>query len=395
MLVFKVKDFFKFLSALLISKLLKLFGGDSDIWIVTERPFEAKDNGFHFFKYMREHHADRKVYYAIEKNAKHLNRIAPLGNIIYFNSFKHYLYACSATKLIGAFNPVGIPDSISFYKFANLITGKKVFLQHGLTKEQVKSLTYAQTNFDLFCCGAEPEYNFVRGSFGYPKGIVKYLGLCRYDNLDSHTKKKQILLMPTWRQFLPSQTFQNPVKDIAEIEQEFLQSDYYKHYNSLLSNDVIITFLEGHGYTLIFYLHHELQRFTPLFKGHHKNIIMADDSNYDVQVLLKESEILLTDYSSVAFDFAYMEKPLIYYQFDEMQYYNSHYARGFFNYDTMGFGVVVHNQTHLVEILLQHFDKNENHFYNNAKYIRRVREFFTYRDTDNCERTYHAINDIK
>lgn len=41
---------------------------------------------------------------------------------------------------------------------------------------------------------------------------------------------------------------------------------------------------------------------------------------YDVQQLLKESLLLITDYSSVFFDMMYMNKPVIFYQFDENQY---------------------------------------------------------------------------
>jgi CDP-glycerol glycerophosphotransferase len=391
----KIIDFLKFVSALFLASIIRLLEIDYDIWIVTERPNECKDNGYHFFKYMRENHPRKKVYYAIEKNSIHSEKINSLGNIICYNSFKHYLFSLLATRLIGAFFPVGIPDSISFYKFNRLIRAKKVFLQHGITKEKVKSLFYNTTQVNLFSCGALPEYNFVSNCFGYPKGLVKYLGFCRYDNLAVFETQKQILIMPTWRQSLPSQTFSKKMSFQTSVyEKQFLKSDYYKHYSRLISNQNLHEFLEHHGYKLVFYLHHELQQFVSLFKNNHKNIVLANNKQYDVQQLLKESEFLITDYSSIAFDFAYMNKPLVYFQFDEEAYYKSHYTKGYFEYETMGFGPKVKDSDKLIASIFYSFDTESNMFVNQEKYSQRSHDFFKIKDRSNCKRTYEAIVDL-
>lgn len=392
----KTSDLLKFISALILSKLIKMLGKGKDIWIITERRDECKDNGYHLFKYIREHYPQKKVYYAIEKNSSQLDKINFLGNIIYYNSFKHYLFSLLASRLIGAFFPIGIPDSISFYKFNKIITGKKVFLQHGIIKEKIESLLYKNTQLDLFACGAEPEYEFVRDYFGYPNEIVKYLGLCRYDNLLQFETKKQILLMPTWRQYLPSQSFtkKNTTEEIEALKRQFLHSDYYKYYSELLMSHKLHVFLNQMGYVLVFYLHHELQPYLLLFKNKCKNIIVASDSEYDVQQLLKESEFLITDYSSIAFDFAYMNKPIIYYQFDEEEYYQSHYSKGYFDYRTMGFGAVVENQDDLVDKLFKSYNYQKNKFCSTNKYIYRSSTFFKIKDTFNCKRTADAITNL-
>lgn len=46
--------------------------------------------------------------------------------------------------------------------------------------------------------------------------------------------------------------------------------------------------------------------------------------------MLKESRLIIADYSSVAFDFAYMNKPLLYFQFDEEEYRTKHYKNDIF-----------------------------------------------------------------
>ena len=71
-----------------MSPILKLLNKKyRDIWIIGERKSEAKDNGYHVFKYIRENHPDDEVYYVIDKNSNDLEKIKGLGNIIYYDSF--------------------------------------------------------------------------------------------------------------------------------------------------------------------------------------------------------------------------------------------------------------------------------------------------------------------
>ncbi|MDT9414117.1 CDP-glycerol glycerophosphotransferase family protein [Escherichia coli] len=45
-------------------------------------------------------------------------------------------------------------------------------------------------------------------------------------------------------------------------------------------------------------------------------IKIGDLSTGSIQTAFKDADLLITDYSSVAFDIAYMKKPIIYFQFD-------------------------------------------------------------------------------
>ena len=42
-----------------------------DIWIVSERKDQARDNGYCFFEYLTKKHPERKVYYLIDYNNFH------------------------------------------------------------------------------------------------------------------------------------------------------------------------------------------------------------------------------------------------------------------------------------------------------------------------------------
>ena len=102
------------------------------------------------------------------------------------------------------------------------------------------------------------------------------------------------------------------------------------------------------------------------------------------QELFNNSSVLITDYSSVFFDFAYLKKPVIYYHPTD----NYHYVESYFDYETMGFGDVIDNQDDL-------FIKLDEYLSNGCqmedKYKKRVDDFFVYRDKNNCKRVYDWI----
>jgi len=93
--------------------------------------------------------------------------------------------------------------------------------------------------------------------------------------------------------------------------------------------------------------------------------------------------LLITDYSSTAFDFSYLKKPVIYYWFTDYFLGGS-----YFNYETMGFGNVVSNQDNLVKAAIAYM---KNDCVMEDVYIRRVDSFFEFFDTDNTRRLYEEI----
>ena len=110
------------------------------------------------------------------------------------------------------------------------------------------SLHSSNTYIKLFFTGAEPEYNYISNVFGYTRGVVRYTGLARHDNLHNANLKQQILFMPTWRRNL-------------RYDEEFLESKYFKDWQSIISNEELLRKLEQTNTELIFYVHYEMQKF--------------------------------------------------------------------------------------------------------------------------------------
>ena len=246
----------------------------------------------------------------------------------------------------------------------------------------VKYLYYKKTRFELFICGAKPEYEYIKKNFGYPKQNICYLGFPRFDNLyNRRINKKQIAIFPTWRSWL---------KDLKSVE-EFKKTDYYKKYQSLLNNDDLIKYLEKRGITLYFYLHKNVDRFSKAFDSKCNNIKIISSNMSIILNLIAESAMIVTDYSSISIDCAYMKKPLIYYQFDKKKFRLSHLEEGYFSYEKMGFGPVVLNENELVRKLINYCDSG---FKMESKYLQNVDNFFTIRDNKNCERIYNKIKTL-
>ena len=127
-----------------------------------------------------------------------------------------------------------------------------------------------------------------------------------------------------------------------------------------------------------------------MFTAESDRIKIAAFKDYDVQTLLIESKLLVTDYSSVFFDFGYMDKPVIYYQFDKDRYIKEHYdfTQGYFSYEDNGFGDVVYGEDELYASIERVVNED---LMLDAKYKDRVDTFFPLKDQHNCDRIYQRI----
>lgn len=372
---------FKAIPAYLLSRVLRNKKNYNDIWLIGERPKEARDNGYHLFKYIKENQKGNRAYYLIDKNSDDFKKIKKYNDIIQFGSFKHYIYYFLATKQINTHGSgYGCMPDMWACRLLECIfkrKSKNVFLQHGVTKDFMPTLTKQKAKIDMFVCGAKPEYEFIKNTFGYDKSEVKYLGFARFDNLHNFKAKKQILYMPTWRTWLADMS-----------RDEFKSTKYYENIQSFINNNKLKDILEKYNLKLIVCLHPITQKYCDLLNTTSNNILVASTQKYDIQDLLKESSLCITDYSSVAFDFAYMEKPVLYYQFDYNEYRSRHFQEGYFSYINDGFGTVVEKENELISEI----EKNiKNDFIINNEMKKRISKFFILKDDKNCKRIYDEI----
>ena len=115
--------------------------------------------------------------------------------------------------------------------------------------------------------------------------------------------------------------------------------------------------------------------------------LLLKDKTSSYQDLFNNSSLLITDYSSVSFDFAYNKKPVIYYQYAD----DYHFQETFFDYETMGFGEVISEEDELIDIINQYLVNNCEM---GSEYKKRVDKFFKFKDKNNCKRIYNAIKEL-
>ena len=386
--IYDILSFFIFIFLFIPSFFYKLYLKikNKKLYLICEDPNEACDNGYHLFKYIRTNFPKDNVFYVINKNSSDYNKIKSYGNIVQYRSLKHWIFYLAADRNIST-HKYGNPDAPLFY-LLHVILGlynNRIFLQHGITMNDSTWLYYKNTKFFRIICGAKMEYEYMKKNFGYSEEKIKYLGFPRFDNLNRNSiNKKQIVIMPTWRNWLGRNTNKFCKSD------NFINTEYYKRYNDLLNNKKLIKFIEDEEITLYFFPHRNMQKFIDKFKVNSNNIKLLTSKNMDIQKVLIESALMVTDYSSVSMDFAYMKKPVLYYQFDIKEYREKQLQEGYFSYSKNGFGPVIEDEKSLVDFIIENYNNN---FEIESKYLKRISEFFELNDANNCKRVYNMIKE--
>ncbi|MCR5468027.1 MAG: CDP-glycerol glycerophosphotransferase family protein [Lachnospiraceae bacterium] len=396
------------------------------LWLVCEHKNEAADNGYWFFRYLREVHPEVDSVYAINSRCRDYKKVKNLGPTISFGTFKHWIYYLAAEVNISS-QKGGKPNAAVCYflEVYGILKNKRVFLQHGITKDNVKFLHYKNAKFAMIVTNTEREHEYMKANFGYKNDELQMTGMPRFDNLYRNIKQatkniRKILIMPTWRSWINP-----PSNGKAEIaEKDIKKSTYYKAWNGLINDKTFIKLIEDNDLQVVFYQHREMQKFEGLFASDNPRITVVDPKKTEVQQLLIDSDFMITDYSSVAMDFAYMDKPLCYFQFDYEEFRSKHYEEGYFSYVNDGFGPVCRTKEEVINTLTDFVVKNQDKpvtVMENAtkeaventteetvtqeksaasvkdkyaEYARRREEFFTLKDDKNCERTFEAIKSI-
>lgn len=354
----------------------KLVNRKRNIWLVGERSYKAQDTGYHFFKYMREKHPEKEIYYVIEADSPEKGNVDPLGNVVEFGSKEHIFLSIISKKVISSHHPDYLYP-IRTKQFKKKIHAKKVFLQHGVmgTKNMIANYGKTTSDFetDLFLVSSKYEKEMIVNDFDYDAQEVVITGLSRFDALFQNDvqKKKQIVVIPTWRDWLGT-------------ADRFYGSEYFERYTSLIHNERFLDLAKENNVEIVLCLHPNMQQFTRFFE--HPAINIVKQGEIDVQQLIKESALMITDYSSVAFDFSFLGKPIIYYQFDRNRFIGKRPSHLVLDQDLPG--DIVQDEDGLIDNVEKYMNNN---FQMEEAYKVRSRKFLTYKDTKSNERIYQAI----
>lgn len=365
-----------------------------NIWLIGDKKTEARDNGYHFFKYLRAEHPEINAYFTIRPGSADEEKAKKIGPVIAYDSFKHCIYYAAAKVRACSQNHGARPyedlPGIRRIRLFMRKDQKHINLKHGISKDFLPgSFDFRKVGFDLYIAGAKPEYDAIKSQFNYPDRNIALTGFCRFDALYSlPAPEKVILIMPTFRTWL--RTSDSSKAEASEKEmKKFLESRYYAAYKSLLTDESLLEKAKSRGYKILFYLHYTFQPYVKAFEPFAGDVVtICDRKQYDVQLLLTSTSMLITDYSSVFFDYGYMMKPMVFYQFDLDEYRDKHYKEGYFSYERDAFGPLVKSNEEVVNYMMHIMDQEMRM---DEEYRRRAERFFIPRDNHNCQRVYEAI----
>lgn len=362
-------------------------------WLIGSMSGKAHtDNSAALHKYIIQNCPNINVYWVINRDSPDVDKARQIGPVLYREDLWTYVYGLLAQVHIISHGLADVPTCGSSLS-SNAV---KVRLGHGLTALKrtkgslLRSVAAKNRVFNLVPVSSELEKQH-KHNWGIDREKIVVTGLPRFDVLlgkrklcqcreGSGTPAARILYMPTWRDWLP------------RGRGEFVETDFYRQVGNFLLHPGLNEFLARHQVVLDVHFH--------IITRHHFDAIGQEIARMshvktlppeeDLQDAIVRSRLLITDYSSVAWDFLYLDKPVLFYQFD-VDKFNK--ARGAYIDLQDLFGPIARDADRAVELTRHFVERDFDCADYRAKMERWQRQAFQYRDDANCERVVRAIFD--
>ena len=380
---FRVKE----LTAFAAYYLLKPYWDSRHIQLVYEKfCMMAQDNGYYFFKYCMDHEEEKRqnnhIYYVITKDAPDRKKLdAYQSHLVDFMSIRHMIYMIAAELLVSTDTRNHLYAMRQRGSILKRYLRKKplVFLQHGVTALKKVDFFYGKGksgSCNLFVVTSDFEKKIVEDYFGYAEDEIVNSGFARWDvREDKSEGLREILIMPTWRAWLENVTLE-----------EFKESDYFHNYMALLNSPRFHCFLEKNDLLANFYLHSKFREFIQDFSVESDRIRLIVFGEEPANELMMRCKMLVTDYSSVCWDVFYLDKPVVFFQFDRDKYMEAHGS--YLDMDRELFGDCAQD----VDGLLTYMERcADDHFVVRPEYEKMQKSFYKYFDDQNSRRICDAI----
>ena len=364
-------------------------------WLIVDRPDKADDNSEHFYRYIKDNELHDEIYFALSKGASDWKRLEEEGfNLIDYGSEEHLICLANCRFLISSQAGHGLFHPKSTKSFSDLVRYRFIFLQHGVIMTDI-SKWLNNVRMKKFVTSTPGEYNFIAGTEGnykFSDTEVCLTGMPRHDSLLKNKDRVHpdtILIMPTWRKYLTLDP--KEIGGAREPLPNFLETDYAKNWIKLLSDEKLKVMVEESGFKLKFAMHPNLAMYVNEFKipSYIEIIDVTDDFSYSEQIL--ETVVLITDYSSVAFDAAVIDRPVIYFQFDKEDFSSGKHTsvEGYFDFEDDGFGPVSYQSAQVLDALQNFLIEGESLIYQERR-----DKTYPKRDGNSCERVYKEIRSL-
>lgn len=221
------------------------------------------------------------------------------------------------------------------------------------------------SDYSIIIASSESEAINLSSAFNRPITNISICGLPRNDvfkKCGQPSNNKKIIYMPTHRG-----EGKFDIYNLFESELLFINSELLR-----LGIDL---------YVKLHFYHSNADKKCELSNIH---FIRDDEINQDIYSIINSFDILITDYSSVYFDFLLSERPIIFAPFD-LDDYLSLDREMYFDYNEVTPGPKCKNWHEVME-WIDKFNNNPDHFVLDRKLLKDL--FHAYQDGRSCERVY-------
>lgn len=284
---------------------------NQDLWLIGEARGSCQpDNGYYFFRYCRLKHPEAPVFLVLHSSCTFYHELSGDSHVIAYGSRTH-MYAFVRATI--CFYTHTVSDLIYRELFPIVNKGKKlVFLHHGTLGFKKFNVRYERSRnaMDLFTTGCDFERDILVNEVGVDEDRVAVTGYARYDamNCAERSHIRQIAYMPTHRDWLRGS------------DDMLVTSTFLKRVTAVLNAPSLQVLLARTGFTLKLKLHPAYSRFIAPLVVSCDQMSMVGPGDEPPLELLRDSCVLVTDYSSVALDFLQLGKPVLFYRFDIDRY---------------------------------------------------------------------------
>lgn len=369
-----------------INRQLNYLPMSGPIWLYSDRD-GFTDNGYTQFKHDFAKNDGVKRYYVTHslKNKSKLFTPEELKHTVEWGSRRHYQLYFHAQKLLTAYieedvyTPFG-KGPMRFY--TDLHRPEIIYLQHGVMHADLSHLySYEVCCADKVVISSDFEKIKLTRKYNYKPEQLLLTGMPSLDLIQKSESERKIIFSPSWRKNLIGQ-YKNGVRHTAD--EVFLKSVFYQETQAFLNSPRLARLLRQYDYTLDFKNH-------PIFEPYNKYISSSCDRVHLVSgsAELAQYALMITDFSSIVFNFVYLGRPIVYFAPD-YELFRSGMTHSYKRLDIPlenGFGPMTETADALLdelEALLQNGMKPIE------KYRKRGESFFPYRD-NHCERLYNAL----
>ena len=371
-----------------------------DAWVLMDRVPNADDNGERLFEHLRASRPDINAWFVLEKGVPDWERMRAAGTnrLVAHNSFRWKMLMLNCRWLLSSHVDIAIVKPPALKGILDQPRWKYAFLQHGVIKDDL-SRWLNRKDIDLFVVSTVAELELVTADgtgYRFTTRETRNTGLPRFDRLLAKggevapDDRDLVIVAPTWRTWLT-----DPL-DLASqryaLRKGLWDSEYSRRWDAILRSPEIATAAAARGWRVAFMPHPNLQPVLSqmALPAHVEALTFAGS---DVQGLYGRCALLVTDYSSVAFNAAYLDRPVVYYQFDRVEVMSgAHLGRkGYFEYERDGFGPVVTDAAAAINAIVAAIEHGARP---TPEYQARIDGTFVDRDGGACARVVAAVEEL-